>query len=105
MIFLPPFNAADFSDSSTIDNEYFPLPAGTITSFSGEILDPETGEGETERNDLFATYDTKTIEGVEALVIRDTAYDNGVLIENTLDWYAQDDFGNVWYLGEIAINY
>jgi hypothetical protein len=55
MIFLPPFNAADFSDSSTIDNEYFSLPAGTITSFSGEILDPETGEGETERNDLFAT--------------------------------------------------
>jgi hypothetical protein len=38
-------------------------------------------------------------------VIRDTAYDNGVLIEDTLDWYAQDDFGNVWYLGEIAINY
>ena len=39
------------------------------------------------------------------MVVRDTAYEDGVLVEDTLDWYAQDDDGNVWYMGEIATNY
>ncbi|WP_349437127.1 calcium-binding protein [Pararhizobium sp. A13] len=42
---------------------------------------------------------------METVVVRDTAYADGVLVEDTLDWYAQDDEGNVWYLGEIATNY
>ena len=30
---------------------------------------------------------------------------DSVLIEDTHDWYAQDDAGNVWYMGEDVINY
>ena len=33
-------------------------------------------------------------------MVRDTVRENGQIIEDTFDWYAQDDDGNVWYLGE-----
>jgi hypothetical protein len=32
--------------------------------------------------------------------VRDRGYINGVLAEDTLDWFAQDKNGNVWYFGE-----
>lgn len=59
----------------------------------------------TESNQVYVTYDTKDILGIEATVVRDVEWDEGVLVEDTRDWYAQDTDGNVWYLGEIATNY
>lgn len=38
--------------------------------------------------------------GIEARVIRDSSWVAGRIVEDTLDWYAQDRAGNVWYLGE-----
>ncbi|ARE38868.1 hypothetical protein RGUI_0727 [Rhodovulum sp. P5] len=37
--------------------------------------------------------------------IRDSAYENDVLIEDTYDYYAADTSGNVWYFGEDVVNY
>lgn len=105
MITPPTFDPAAFSDPTTVTNPYFPLPGGTINSYEAVIVDPEIGEVETERNDHFATFETKAIAGLDTVVVRDTAYDDGVIVEDTLDWYAEDDLGNVWYMGEIAINY
>ncbi|WP_198963525.1 calcium-binding protein [Sinorhizobium fredii] len=105
MTILPNFAAARFGNSTNINNTFFPLPDGTINSYGASFIDPWTGEVETERNDHFATFETKEIEGVTTVVVRDTAYEDGVLVEDTLDWYAQDNEGNVWYLGEIATNY
>jgi hypothetical protein len=51
------------------------------------------------------TSDTRTILGVTCVVVRDTVTANGKLIEDTLDWYAQDKQGNVWYFGENAKQY
>ena len=42
----------------------------------------------------------KIANGVTARVVRDTVTRDGELIEDTLDWYAQDKGGNIWYLGE-----
>jgi hypothetical protein len=105
MAVRPDFRAARFEAGASIDNPYFPLTPGTIQSYGGSKTDPETGETETERNDVFVTHETKTIKGIQTTVVRDTAYKNGVLVEDTLDWYAQDTNGNVWYFGEIAYNY
>jgi Ca2+-binding RTX toxin-like protein len=102
---LPDIEDAEFNHPTDIDNPYFPLPAGTINSYGASTIDPESGETETERSDQFATFDTKLIEGIETLVVRDTEYEDGVLAEDTLDFYAQDSDGNVWYLGEISISY
>jgi hypothetical protein len=43
---------------------------------------------------------TTRIAGVEARVVHDVVTRRGRLVEDTLDWYAQDRAGNVWYLGE-----
>ena len=37
--------------------------------------------------------------------MRDTVTQNGELVEDTFDWYAQDRRGNVWYLGEETKEY
>src|SRR5687767_7293327 len=42
----------------------------------------------------------KLANGVTARVVRDTVTEDGELIEDTIDWYAQDADGNVWYMGE-----
>ena len=49
--------------------------------------------------------ETKQIGGVTCLVINDRVEEDGAVVEDTDDWYAQDLLGNVWYCGEIAQNY
>ena len=38
--------------------------------------------------------------GVDTVVVHDTVTLDGKPFEDTLDWYAQDRDGNVWYFGE-----
>ena len=52
------------------------------------------------RDAVTVTNDTKVIHGVTTRVVNDTVWVEGKLPETTNDWYAQDDKGNVWYLGE-----
>lgn len=79
---------------SVIDNPYFPLEPGTTFIYRGET------EGTPTRNVTTVTSDTKVILGVTTTVVHDQAYEDGVLVEDTFDWYAQDKDGNVWYFGE-----
>jgi hypothetical protein len=51
------------------------------------------------------TDETKVIMGIKTVVVVDTVTVQGVLTEKTIDWYAQDKFGNVWYFGEFATQY
>jgi len=85
--------------TSKIDNPHFPLTPGTTYIYEGP-----TDEG-TEHNEVTVTHDTKTILGVDCVVVHDTVSRDGELIEDTLDWYAQDSDGNVWYFGEDSKSY
>ena len=106
MPLLPDFDAARFVPGAPIDNPYFPLSPGTIFSSQGSTVDADTGALSTEHNDVFVTFETKDVAGVQATVVRDTVYaDRTVPIEDTLDYYAQDTHGNVWYLGELSFAY
>ena len=91
-------NPADFTDANgnpnAIDNPYFPLTPGTTWTYDGEK------EGATLHDVMTVTPDTLTIMGVTITIVRDTAWEDGLLAEDTFDWYAQDDAGNVWYFGE-----
>jgi hypothetical protein len=49
--------------------------------------------------------ETKRVMGVECVVLRDRVWLNGELIEDTVDWHAQDKEGNVWYFGEYTKEY
>ena len=79
---------------SVIDNPYFPLTPGTTFFYRGE------SEGVPTRIETTVTFDTKVILGVTTTVVHDQAFEKGVLVEDTFDWYAQDVDGNVWYFGE-----
>jgi hypothetical protein len=85
-------DAADFV--ATIDNPFMPLKPGTTFTFNGA-----------EHVEVTVTEKTKTIVGVPATVVRDKVFDGSALVEDTLDWYAQDRAGNVWYLGEQTAEY
>lgn len=90
------FDEDNFSDSLNIDNKYFPLKPGTTLTYEG------TSDGERTKDVFVVTDKTKEILGVTTRVIHDTAYVNGKVSEITDDWFAQDDNGNVWYLGEFT---
>ncbi|MBN2130359.1 MAG: PEP-CTERM sorting domain-containing protein [Sedimentisphaerales bacterium] len=99
----PDFDSATFIPGARIDNHYFPLTPGTLFTYVGES--EENGELEIERNEVFVTFDTTDVFGVLCRVVRDTEWLDDVLMEDTLDWYAQDTSGNVWYMGEFTTAY
>ncbi len=80
--------------ADTVSNPFFKLTPGTTAEFAGQ-----TDEG-LETIVIEVTADTRDVNGVTATVVRDRVYLDGELIEDTYDWFAQDDKGNVWYLGE-----
>jgi hypothetical protein len=85
-------NPQDFS--TTIDNPFFPLVPNTTYVYAG------TKEGSAERDEIQVTRRTKVIMGVRCREVHDQVYVDEVLEEDTLDWFAQDKQGNVWYFGE-----
>ncbi len=96
----PTFSAARFGpESATIDHPYLPMAPGTTWTYTAE-----TEEG-TETTVVEVLDETRTVAGVEARVVRDRVFMDGMLVEDTRDWFAQDDEGNVWYMGEAVDNY
>jgi hypothetical protein len=101
------FHKENFPDSSaTIDNPYWPLPEGTTFVFR------TVGKDGCEVNPVEVTNVTPTIDGITTRQVHDRVYEddncNGgkdFLSEDTLDWYAQDIAGNIWYLGEDTKEY
>lgn len=90
-------DSADFTDS--VDNSYFPLDVGTTFILEGE------SDGEDIRVEMYVTDQAKEILGVTTTVVREREWENGELVEDTLDWYANDNEGNVWYFGEDSKEY
>jgi len=88
--YAPNIDPADFSNSTVVDNEYFPLTPGTTMTY----------EGKGERIVVEVTYETREVMGITCVVVRDRVWEGEELIEDTFDWYAQDNDGNVWYMGE-----
>jgi hypothetical protein len=90
--YAPSVDPADFVER--VDNPLWPLKPGTAFHYVGM-------RGSTpQRDDELVTRRTKRILGIRSVVVRDTVSEHGLPIERTLDFYAQDKAGNVWYLGE-----
>jgi len=84
---------------STIDNPYFSLKPGTTYIYEGKT---EKGN---EHVEVIVRSETKISMGVKCVVVEDTVTIDGKVEEGTLDWYAQDKQGNVWYFGEDTREY
>ena len=97
---LPDFAPANFAPGAPINNTYFPLPVGQRLRYAANVTDPEGGESTFEEDEDFVTNQTQTIAGVQARVVQARSWEDGELIEETRDYFAQDKSGNVWYMGE-----
>jgi hypothetical protein len=95
--YAPVIDAARFT--SVVDNPYFPLVPGTrwVLVGSGDVA----GEVDT----IEVLDETRTVMGVECVVVSDIVSIDGDPVEVTKDWYAQDADGNVWYFGEETAEY
>jgi hypothetical protein len=93
----PEIDPQDFV--AVVDNPYFPLIPGRTL-----VYEKMTPEG-LERVRVTTTHDTIEILGVTCTVVRDVETLDDEVIEDTLDWFAQDVQGNVWYFGEISREY
>jgi hypothetical protein len=82
-----------------IDNPLMPLSPGDTRTFEAT-----TEEGE-EVIEIEVLNETIEILGVTCRVVRDTVYVDEEMVEDTRDYFAQDVSGNVWYFGEISLNY
>ncbi|TPW15415.1 MAG: hypothetical protein FD129_893, partial [bacterium] len=92
-----------FSNPLSITNPLFPI------SILDRAILLGTSDGESFRSETTLLAGSKTIringEDVEALVSQYVAFVDGRIEEVAYDWYAQDDLGAVWYLGEDVFNY
>ena len=76
--------------TAEIDNEWWPMKPGSHWAYR---------EGD-QQVDVTVTPRTKRILGIDARVVHDIVTEDGKVVEDTFDWYAQDEDGNIWYLGE-----
>lgn len=94
----PPFDEeyfdADFRNL-TNPNPYFPLTIGNKWEYRGG----------TETVTVHVLNQTKLIDDVTCIVVRDLVYDKGKLKEATDDWFAQHKDRSVWYCGEEVKDY
>ena len=92
-----------FSDPTTVDNPLFPIS----DLHSAVLLGNNEGHPIRIETTLMPYTVTIDVDGqpVEALESQFVAYEDGRIVEVATDWYAQDDDGAVWYLGEDVFNY
>jgi hypothetical protein len=85
---------ADFT--TRIDNPYWPMAPG-----SRWVYRETDAEGNEQKVVVTVTNRTKTVAaGIQTRVVRDVVTEDGQPVEVSDDWYAQDECGHVWYLGE-----
>lgn len=94
----PDIEPDDFA--TTVNSRYLPLiPLRTL------IYEKQTPEG-LERVEVTTLAETVEIDGFECLVVNDVEYLEDEVVEDTVDWMAQNmETGDIWYFGEIAKNY
>jgi hypothetical protein len=92
------FWSSDFTHSSRIDNRWMPLAPGLQFILDGVA---NRGGDSLQHRVVFTVTDlTKVVDGVRTVVLWDRDYNNGILQEAELAFFAQDDEGNVWTVGE-----
>jgi hypothetical protein len=92
------FDASRFSNGASIDNAWLPLQPGRRWIVEGVTI--EDGERIPHKISFTVTSLTKVIAGVKTAVVWIEDISDDVVVEKEIAFYAQDDDGTVWYLGE-----
>ncbi|MEH0154400.1 hypothetical protein V6R21_09670 [Limibacter armeniacum] len=98
---LPDITEATFTNPTDITNTYYGPPVGSVYIYEGG----EIGEDAEESIRLERSSETREVMGITTIIQNDQVFVDSILVENTDDWLAQDDDGNVWYFGEAVENF
>ena len=99
------FKRAQFDTSTRITNKWLPLKPGMQFVYEGSAI-PEGEKTRVSRRVVSTVTDlSKTIAGVRTLVVWERDYTAGKLGESEIAFFAQDNAGNVWLLGEYPEEY
>lgn len=77
-----------------ITHPYLPLTPGVTWRYRGRA------DGREIERTTTVLHETRTIMGVACTVVHDVESAGGRVVEDTYDWFAQDDSGTVWCFGE-----
>lgn len=95
------FQPSNFDENSiTIDNKFYPVIPGTRYEYEGSTI--EEGKTVPHRITFAVTNLTKRINGVNTVVVWESDFSEGDLVEDELTFLAQDKMGNVWHMGEYS---
>ncbi len=95
----PEILPANFTSSTALTNPYLTLEPGKKYVYEGQTEDGF------ERIEIQLRTSAKTVLGIPCAVVNDKVWIDGNLVEDTDDWFAQDNDGNVWYMGEYVTDY
>ena len=97
------FDRGRFERSTVIDNRWFPQKPGTRLVYKGFVQEDK----DRVPHQVVSTVTglIKTIDGVSAVVVWEQDIKRGTLQEEEIVFYAQDNSGNVWHLGQLREAY
>ncbi len=95
----PVIEASKFTNPTVLTNPYLLFGPG-----KKYIYESQTAEG-LERVEVQRLTTTRVVNGITCIIVNDKVWLKSTLIEDTDDWYAQDNDGNVWYFGEDVDNF
>lgn len=98
-----PFRAENFVDPRVGSNRWFPLKPGTQWVREGTTL---IGAREVPHRVVTTVTDvTREVDGVKTVLVYDHSEGAGQVVQQSLDYFAQDKSGNVWYMGAATEQY
>ena len=97
------FNAKNFVDPRVGSNKWLPLRPGTQWVRDGTTL---VGNRKVPHKVLSTVTDViRMINGVKTVAVFDHSVDSGQVVQQSLDYFAQDKSGNVWDVGAVTEQY
>lgn len=99
-----PLRAGTFSHGTRIDNRYLPMQPGTRLTYTGTTVD-DTGTRVPHEVVTTITDQYKVVDGIRSRVVYDVDRNRRGVTEAELAFFAQDDAGNVWNVGEYPEEY
>ncbi|HEX3200011.1 MAG TPA: hypothetical protein VHR39_20910 [Propionibacteriaceae bacterium] len=97
------FDPKNFGDPIGDLNRWYPLVPGTQTLRDGSIIRGSRKLKHQLRETV--TDVTKEVNGVRTVLVLGQDIDAGQVGEASIDYLAQDKFGNIWYLGSYTEKY
>jgi hypothetical protein len=97
------FDPKNFGSTLTDVNQWVPLVPGIQSVMQGFVT---VGDRRLPHVRVTTVTDvTKVIDGVRAVLVLDQDFDGGQLSEQAVDYLAEDEGGNVWYVGSYTETY